>query len=109
MSISHLEIMQSQDQLDDNQRGKYFCVYFDEGRYWGRLEHVFSEDSDEPADKVQINFLKYSSGGYWDIRKKSKPEIIDAKYVFMGPCIPSELQVMDTDLKKMQGPFNYLT
>ena len=39
---------------------------------------------DEPAGKVQITFLKHSSGGYWDIRKKSKPEIIDARYVFMG-------------------------
>ena len=37
-----------------------------------------------------MKFLEYAYDGYWDFPKKPKAEIIDVKYVFMGPCTPSE-------------------
>ena len=31
-----------QDSLDDDQKGSFYCVFFDQGRYWGRLLNVFA-------------------------------------------------------------------
>ena len=39
------DIEKAQQQLEKKNKGKFFCVYFDEGRYWGRLESVFHEDN----------------------------------------------------------------
>ena len=75
-----------QESLDDNGKGSFYYVYFDEGR--GRLINVFANDSDDPAEKVEIDFLRYSCG-YWDFSKKRNVKIIDCKYVFYGPCRPS--------------------
>ena len=36
----HLAFQECQRSIDDNQVGKYYCVYFDEGCYWGRLLKV---------------------------------------------------------------------
>ena len=39
-----------------------------------------------------MKFLNYSCG-YWDFPKKGDDEnnqIIEAKYIFMGPCTPAE-------------------
>ena len=63
-------------------------MYFDEGQYCGRLINVFANDSDNPAEKVEIDFLRYSCG-YWDFLEKKDIKMIDAKYVFYGSCMPS--------------------
>ena len=34
------DIIHSQQSIDDDQKGKYYCVYYDEGRYWGRFLNV---------------------------------------------------------------------
>ena len=54
--------------LDDDQKGKYFCAYYDQGSYWGNLEKAFSKDKEEAADSVKMKFLNYSCG-YWDFPK----------------------------------------
>ena len=81
-----------QESLDDEQKGFFYCIYFDEGYYWGRLLKVFANDSDAPADTVEIDFLRYSCG-YWDFPPKKDVKIIDSKYVFYGPCKPSHTSV----------------
>ena len=30
----------AQESLDDDQCGKFYCVYFTQSRYWGRLQKV---------------------------------------------------------------------
>ncbi len=78
--------------LVDENKGKYFCVYYPCGRYWGRLEKVFLDDDNGAPTEVEIKFLHYSCG-FWDFPKSGedvKAKIIDADYVFMGPCTPAE-------------------
>ena len=79
-------------QQDDN-RGKYFWVYYPDSRYWGRLEKVFTDDVDQDVvSQAEFKFLHYSCG-YWDFPKAGDdvhPKIIDADYVMMGPCTPAE-------------------
>ena len=57
------------------------------------MENVFSSDKDESeANQVEVKFLHYSCG-YWDFPKTGddmKPKVIDAEFVFMGPCTPAE-------------------
>ena len=51
---------------------------------------TFSDDSDEATTKVEIKFLTYTCG-YWDFPKNvANIEMIDAKFVFLGPCKPAE-------------------
>ena len=35
-----LEFEECRKSLDISQKGKYYCVYYDENRYWGRLLQV---------------------------------------------------------------------
>ena len=92
LKCSFLDARICQESLDDDQRGKYYCVYFDEGRYWGRLIKVFSEDVDSIAEKVEMKFLHYMClHSCWEFPKVDDTKIVDAKYVFMGPCIPSDI------------------
>ena len=76
-------------------KGKYFCVYYPDNRYWGRLEKVFYTDvDDEKAAQAEFKFLHYSCG-YWDFPKTGDdvdPKTIDVEYVFMGPCTPAEIK-----------------
>ena len=37
---SNEEFSECRKSIDESQIGKYYCVYFDEGRYWGRLLKV---------------------------------------------------------------------
>ena len=44
MKPEHLQcIKQAIESLDDDKKGSFYCVYFDEGRYWGRLINVSYE------------------------------------------------------------------
>ena len=44
MKPEHLQcIKQAMESLDDDTKGSFYCVYFDEGRYWGRLINVSYE------------------------------------------------------------------
>ena len=81
-------IEESQQSLDDDQVGKFYCVYFDDKRYWGKLLKVFSEDVDEPANMVEMKFLHYKFNKLWDYPRKEDKQMIEAKYIFLGPVIP---------------------
>ena len=87
-SVSDARICQ--ESLDDDQKGKHYCVYFDEGRYWGRPMKVFSDDVDTVASRVEMKFLHYMCG-CWKFPKIEDTKIVDAKYVFMDPCTPSDI------------------
>ena len=50
------------------QKHKYLCAHFKEGCYWWRLQFVFSEDKDSPANTVQMKFLQHSSSVNWGLR-----------------------------------------
>ena len=76
--------------IDDDKKGMFYCVYYDNSRYWGRLLKVFAEDADSVADEVEIDFLQYVGNQYWDFPKRKNKEIIKAKFLFFGPCVPSE-------------------
>ena len=45
------------------------------------------------AKHVEIKILKYSCG-YWDFPKNDDIKIIEFKYVFVGPCMPSQTSKM---------------
>ena len=53
------------------------------------LYSPLSEDADSPNDLVEIRFLRYSCQ-YLEFSKKDDSQVVNVKYVFMGPCIPSE-------------------
>ena len=40
---------------------------------------------------VELEFLEYKSNGIWDYPKKHDKEIIQAKYLFYGPVVPSKI------------------
>ncbi|XP_066910375.1 uncharacterized protein [Clytia hemisphaerica] len=75
---------------DEKNKGKFYCIYYDKGRYWARLIKGFRHDSqDEVCFQAEVLFLEYKSG-YWEFPVKKKSEIVDTKYFFVGPCTPSE-------------------
>ena len=51
---------------------------------------VFSNDVEDFADSVEIDFLHYTSCCFWEFPKECDKKIISSKFVFFGPCIPSE-------------------
>ena len=76
------------ESLDDDKVGMFYCIYFDEGRYWRRLDKVFSDDPESPT-QVEINFLEYKSEGYWDFPKTKEILLLESKFVFYGPLKPN--------------------
>ena len=46
---------------------------------------VFSDDNDSHATLVEINFVHYVSGGYWEFPKKVNEKLFHIKFVFIGP------------------------
>ena len=77
--------------LVEEEIDKYFCVYFDEGRYWGHLLKVFTYDEEnDSAERVEIKFLCKRCEA-WDFPSKEDQQIIESKFAFMGLCKPQEL------------------
>ena len=62
--------------------------------YWGQLVHVFCDDSDADADKVEVQFLKRVNNTsdpsllLWDWPSVKEGDIINAKKCFFGPTMP---------------------
>ena len=83
-------VKSSQEPLGDDQKGSFHCIFFYQGRYWERLLKVFSEDVDSSADTVRWNFWGHTCGK-WDFPKRKDTKISKAKYVFYGPCKPSDI------------------
>ena len=50
---------------------------------------VFAEDANVNTSEVEMKFLHYACG-YWEFPKKKDIIIVDAKYIFYGPCTPCE-------------------
>ena len=66
-------------------------MYFNEDQYWGRLLKVFTNDEENNnAERVEIKFLCKKCEA-WDFPSKEDQQIIESKFVFMGPCKPQEL------------------
>ena len=76
--------------LDDSKQGHLYAVYYGQKYYWGKVQLCFADDEDEDDDvkSVEFSFLRYRGDGYWDFPKKLDVEMVDAKYVFYGPCTP---------------------
>ena len=43
--------------IDDDKKGMYYCVFYNDGRYWGRLINVFSNDVDDEANEVEMDLV----------------------------------------------------
>ena len=71
--------------LDDSKKGHLYAVYYGQKYCWGKVQLCFADDED---DDVRCSFLRYRGDGYWDFPKKLDVEMVDAKYVFYGPCAP---------------------
>lgn len=41
-------------------------MYYFERHHWGKLIHVFAEDSDADCDKVEVKFLKPRPNNFFD-------------------------------------------
>ena len=46
---------------------------------------------DDNADTVEMNFLRYRDDGFWDFPKMQDVEIVDVKYLFLGPFQPLQI------------------
>ena len=56
------------------------------------------------ANRVEMKFLHYMCG-CWEFSKIEDTKIIDAKYLFMGPCATSDITKRGTNLKKTMWPW----
>ena len=65
---------------------------------------VFSNDVEDFADSVEIDFLHYTSCCFWEFPTVSDKKIVSSKFVFFGPCMPSETTKKATSLWKMLLP-----
>ena len=50
---------------------------------------VFSFDVDSDASSVEMDFLHYTTNGYWEFPKEIDTQTIDVNYVFYGPTKPT--------------------
>ena len=50
---------------------------------------VYSDDVDTQATKVEMDFLHYTSDGYWDFPKEGDIQLIDTQYIFYGLTTPT--------------------
>ena len=75
--------------LDDDKKGQYYVVFYDERYYWGKVLNVFADDVDSDVHSVEFSFLTYKMDGIWDFPKKKDQSIVAVKYVFLGPVTPS--------------------
>ena len=67
------------------------------------LFYVFAEDSNFNTREVEMEFSHYR-WGYWEFPKKKDINIFDAKYIFYGPCSPSETTKMMKPFKDIKLP-----
>ena len=75
--------------LDDDKKGQYYAVFYDDRYYWGKVLNVFANDVDSDVHSVEFSFLTYKMDGIWDFPKKKDQSIVAVKYVFLGPVTPS--------------------
>ena len=78
-------IEKAQESLDEDKKGSFYCVYYNEARFWGKLLKVFSYDPDSPVDEVELDFLHYQVDGIWDWPKPRDVQRIFSKFIFYGP------------------------
>lgn len=57
------------------------------GDVYRRYSH---NDSDSDAKQAEFKFLRHSLG-YWEFPKKQDIKIVEARFVFHGPCTLSEI------------------
>ena len=77
------------EQLDDDKKGQFYCIYYGLRYYWGRVQQMFAPDPEENVESIEMRFRHYQLSGFWDLPKKPDVEIVDAKYLFLGPCTPT--------------------
>ena len=75
--------------MDDDSCGKFYCVYFDNQRYWGILQHVFADDEDDDVNSVEISFLHYKYDDIWDYPKRKDIQMVKPKFILLGPSVPA--------------------
>ena len=50
---------------------------------------VFSDKPESPGSKVEIKFLRYTNGRFWDFLESEDIKIIDVQFVILGPVVPA--------------------
>ena len=55
------------------------------------LLYVFSEGADMATKEMQIEFLSYKFGSFWDFPKQPDQKITEVKYIFYGPVTPASI------------------
>ena len=85
------QIRKIQSELDDDKRGMYYAVYYDQRYFWGNLTKFFAEDVESDVTAVKIKFLQYKADGIWDYPKQPDISIVSAKFIFFGPVTPAEI------------------
>ena len=48
---------------------------------------MLNENPEASVTRAEFSFLQYTCG-FWDFPKKRDQKVIDAKFVFCGPCVP---------------------
>ena len=86
--MEHIQVLQKH--LDDHQKGKFFCAYYDNSFYWGKCLHMFPHDLDSKVDEVDFSFMHLKYDGLWDWPKKEDEKQVASKFVFHGPCMPTQ-------------------
>ena len=64
---------------------------------------VFSDDVDTIANRVEMKFFHFMCSCL-EFPKIKDTKIVDAKYVFMGPCTPFDITKRGANLKKTMWP-----
>ena len=77
--------------MDDDKKGLYYAVYYDQRYFGGKVVNVFAEDANEDVEMVEMTFLQYKIDQIWDYPKKADIGMIPTKYLFLGPVTPTDI------------------
>ena len=81
-------IRKVQEDLGDDQNGKFFAVFYENGFYWGKSVVMFADDPDACVDTVHLNFMHRRHDGFWDWPKKEDMKAVPAMFIVYGPVDP---------------------
>ena len=51
---------------------------------------MFANDEEEEVNLVEMSFLHYKSDKIWDYPKGGDVQMVDPKYIFLGPVVPAK-------------------
>ena len=109
----HHTLLNVQKSMDDDKKGFFYAVYYEQNYCWGKFRKCFANDSMDDVITVEFSFLRYRGDDMWDFPKQLDIEMVEIKYVFYGPCSPEVVtgkgyQISFGDIANAQFRYKYM-